>query len=535
MAEVIAYHEKFRDYVYSDSDVPPVPTVGYGLNVAASGPHNNKAFATKALAAAGLKYSDVMKSYNANPQSKTPVITPAQAWTVLLYTIYVKFNAAQGNYKSEFYKLDRDPQIALVDMKYQGVLSTPALRAEIQGSNSDNAGTNYTAAANDLSSISFQGDSGRQSDDMTLLMHGNYATTFTIAPIALDVGGTEALNVTANGAKGKPIILDPSAVTFSSSDDQTATVDGDGMVTGVASGTATVTETLNMDSSITAMGSVTVTGMPGTFNIPIDGGPVPLDGVAPGTAISVEIQYSTTDENENGEGESLLITNANGGTVANDATYNATSVYSYTTQAVTSNNQSSVDSLSAISQGWDGDESAVVTAYVQSTNSGLTPSQQAAVSTTSAGFDTSAAGAAAAANDFASDVPNVPGIASAATTNAVLSALASLDLDQLAVDPASPAYETIAKPAAPTRAIFSTAKSFVGVKNAKPLVSAINVVELNLEEIIDYASAAYTTENRLSGATSAKSTKWEKIQRCALTAYKFARPLSIGQAEADGA
>lgn len=249
-------------------------------------------------------------------------------------------------------------------------------------------------------------------------------------------------------------------------------------------------------------------------SVPTDGSQDVLANVSPGENINVQVAYSTTDENEDGEGESLTIATSGGDSVS-DANYNATSSYNFTATAAG-------ESVSATPNGWDGDESAVVTVTVSSlAGSSITISQEDALSTSSADLDTEATGVAAVANAVAvGSATYDAGAADAAWAESAIESEASADFSQLAIDPVDPDYKVTVLPAKATSTIFSEARDFKGIKSAGLLAASINALDLNQEESVNLAIATDATANKLEGAIAAGSRQWIKLQDAILKSYE---------------
>ena len=85
-------------------------------------------------------------------------------------------------------------------------------------------------------------------------------TAITLEATATEVQATKTLQLTVKDQDSNNVAA--SKVTFTSSNDDIATVDEAGVVTGVAEGTATITATLNSDNTVTAELALTVTAAP---------------------------------------------------------------------------------------------------------------------------------------------------------------------------------------------------------------------------------------------------------------------------------
>ncbi|MBS1725989.1 MAG: Ig-like domain-containing protein [Armatimonadetes bacterium] len=89
-------------------------------------------------------------------------------------------------------------------------------------------------------------------------------TTLSVSPstVSLDPGYTQSLTATAFDSTGATVLISASTLTWASSDTSVATVDSLGVVTAVASGSATITAT-ETESGKTATSAVTVSGTGG--------------------------------------------------------------------------------------------------------------------------------------------------------------------------------------------------------------------------------------------------------------------------------
>jgi hypothetical protein len=538
MLNVIESHSSYSLYVYPDS--LGNPTIGCGLNL-------NAANAQALLSQAGLDYSSIIASWTstqslwtrqghklsilkdtspkwkafvaANPSVTTPVITDSQAQALLSAQTSAWISTAAGYFGSQFYSLDRDPQIAVVDFtaavpSLAGSKAAAKLATYISA-----AATDYTKASQ---SISITGNAkARQADDRKLLLDGEFPTEFTVSSLTLKKGTSGNLVITTTNAFGKAIVLSTKKYSLVSSQPGVASVTKVGHVKGKADGVSTIIDSLTDAPSIQASGTVTVQSTPKnpkptkhTFTISQDGTPNPLTGAQPGDVITLQAFFTTTDPNEDGEGEDLGISSSGGFSVV-DSTYNATTTYTFVcTQA---NESISVDTSS-----FDGDESGNVTATDSSTaDPSFTSPEINAFSTAAQGLDTTAAGIGTVAGLLDSTFASYSaGISNAAWVDTALLSLASTDFANLAVGTDDESYASIAKPARSTTAIFSHAKDFKGIKNAGPLAAAINALEINEEKSLNLAVAAATTANRVSGATDAGDDKSTAKQLKVLASYK---------------
>ena len=229
MLDVIEYHEGYSLSIYPDSH--GVPTVGVGIKLNSS----NASFATAALAAAGVSYSALAAGWSnikslfvsqhhplkalkdtsprwaefvaQNPSVADDVLTAPQATAAFEQAVTAKLTAAAAFFGTQFYELDRDPQIALVDLAYHvaDITKYRKLGSQIQG-NAQNA-TDYTLAAKQLRPVAI-GRIERAFDDQELMKHGEDSSSIGIpASVTIEMGQSATLPVTATGAFGKNIIL----------------------------------------------------------------------------------------------------------------------------------------------------------------------------------------------------------------------------------------------------------------------------------------------------------------------------------------
>ena len=239
MLDVIEYHEGYSLSIYPDAQ--GVPTVGVGIKLDDS----NASVATAALAAAGVSYSALAADWNnikslfvsqhhplkalkdtsplwakfvaQNPSVADDVLTASQATTAFEQAVTAKLTAAAGFFGTQFYELDRNPQIALVDLAYHvaDITKYKKLASQIQG-NAQNA-TNYSLAAKQLRPVAL-GSIARAIDDQALMKHGEDASSVGIPAITPFIAGQiAALAVTAAGAFGKGVILTSGDLIFTES------------------------------------------------------------------------------------------------------------------------------------------------------------------------------------------------------------------------------------------------------------------------------------------------------------------------------
>src|SRR5215471_17629092 len=244
--------------------------------------------------------------------------------------------------------------------------------------------------------------------------------------------------------------------------------------------------------------TVTTTGAPTTIAFP---------GVKAGDTITVQATLNTTDPNENGEGEPLVI-QSSGGFSAIVSAYAQTRSLSF--QATQDG-----ETITISIQGADGDESASVTVDLNQRKR-FTQQQKDALAKASADLNTQAAAATViAALCLAIPDPSITKICAfgfGLTAGAVwlLSAL----LNRLALDPSDPNFTVIALPVTPA---FEQVVAGGSVTQAE--ADSINALLTNLTQSIGLAQAAITSINRANGAADAGNSFWETQQLQAAAQY----------------
>ena len=246
--------------------------------------------------------------------------------------------------------------------------------------------------------------------------------------------------------------------------------------------------------------TTTITGSsPAPINVPL---------VHKGDLINIEALLSTTDLNENGEGEPLIVLSSSGGANINISAYEQPQAKSFTATQ-------DGETLSAYIVGYDGDESATISVDVNQ-KPRFTQQQKDAMAKASASLNTDAAGLSTlAAACLAIPDPSVTKICAfgAGVSAGAVWAL-SAKLNELALDPIDMNYTVIAVPITPSLSLFAAQ---TGVTQAE--ADTLNALLQNEEQAIGLASAIMVSINRANGAIAANSTSWETKQLQAASQY----------------
>ena len=250
MLDVIEYHEGYSLYIYPNAS--GVPTVGIGLTLGSG----DASLSTAALNAAGVSYSALVQDWNSvkalwvsqhhplrslkdtsplwarfveqNPSVADPVLTSFQASTAFNYAVTTKLAAAAMFFGTPFYDVDRDPQIALVDLAYHvpDITKYRKLAADIQGNSVQS--TNYALTAKQVHGTTNAPDTMQWThDDQELVVDGEYPSSIGLTePVTLVPGQKITLLLDGPyspwysiGAFGKGIILPISDFSWSLSAD----------------------------------------------------------------------------------------------------------------------------------------------------------------------------------------------------------------------------------------------------------------------------------------------------------------------------
>lgn len=229
---------------------------------------------------------------------------------------------------------------------------------------------------------------------------------------------------------------------------------------------------------------------------------MPILVIAPGDRVDIVARLDTSDPDENGEGEPLVI-KSSGGFSATIAEYAQARSFSFTAN-------SSGEVLSGFIRGFDGEESGVVTVTVNSKQKKrFTEEQKAALAKASAELNTNAGNFTVVALLCAA-IPDptitkvcVIGFLALSGTAWVLSGR----LNELALDPSDPNFTTIAQPDPPALPELT-----VGGGVTQEEADAYNSLLVNLEKSIGFAGATITAINRAQGAADAGAVAFETAQ-----------------------
>lgn len=226
-----------------------------------------------------------------------------------------------------------------------------------------------------------------------------------------------------------------------------------------------------------------------------------------GDNITVTASLSTTDVNENGEGEPLLVSSTGGALNGVISAYFVPQTFTYTaTQA----NETIIGTI----VGNDGDESCSLAATVNRPG-WLTQSQKNFFSSSAAGLALPAGGfwtvaEACTLSIIAGPICTLPSglLAAGFATTSALSAL-------IALDPPDPNFTQIAVPVIPTIPAVGLQPGI-----SKDVIDTFNQLLANQAQVVGTQQALYSTLNRASGAFNAGNTYWLTQQQRAATQFQ---------------
>lgn len=222
-----------------------------------------------------------------------------------------------------------------------------------------------------------------------------------------------------------------------------------------------------------------------------------------GDQITVTATLSTSDVNENGEGEPLLLSSSGGGFSAVDAEYFQAHTYTY--KATQAN-----EAISGTITGFDGDESCSVSAMVtaQSLKYGfLTQENRDSLESASKTLVIGASALGVVAALCTEGIITAPICTLPSASAAAITVLEAAILDKVATDPSDPNYTAIAQPILLTLPPVAASGTLTQAE-----ADAFNALFANQAAVIAYAQAAITAFNRAQGAFDVGDAYWKGQQ-----------------------
>ncbi len=537
-ANLIEYHDGLSLYVYPDG--AGHPTVGVGLNLDRTGGASG---ADTLLAAAGLNYDSILTSWTStkqlwvqkghslnqlktgtaaqiknwfkfvdqSPSVTEPVITEADANRLLADSIGATVSGVGGSVGPAFYELDRDPQIALIDLAFHanGTAGFTKLVAELRG---DATGaTDYAAAADTIVLANEAADvttASRFSDDRVLMRHGEFPTTLTLSPSSetLAPGVSLQLDLSQQNSRGKKILLASDKFTYSTAAPEIASVNDEGLVLAASGGKTTILYGLVDDPALNAQTAVTVNDGTGVSAEVQDLNPVVIapPNVVAGDTIEITATLGTaTGVNKNDNGATLII-ESDGGFSRSVGVYNRP--FEFSTIAVT-DGQSFTARITADESGED---AVVTTRVIKHPTVTFTDTVKATLGRLAADFDELALNAVTTSTTRTL-------LSAPLTASNVIAAQAGLLGNELnyvvAVNVPDSHFQSIA-------AVASVPPFLHPVKASKSLpvylASPLTALQSNAARLLAVLQAADTTANRVEGAVTAGNVAWAARQRAVL-------------------
>lgn len=226
-----------------------------------------------------------------------------------------------------------------------------------------------------------------------------------------------------------------------------------------------------------------------------------------GDTVNVVATLSTSDPNENGEGETLVV-QSTGGFSATVAIYEVPQSFTFT---ATINGETVSGSLTNA----DGDESCTLSVTVNPRQR-LTQIQKDQLAKLGADLNVDATGfGAVALICLAAPEPTSKACAIIVGAAAALTAFSSAKIQRLALDPSDPNFMVIATPTIPSLPPLGVQP---GVN--PQAAAAYNALAQNEENMIGYGAVIYTCLNRAQGAADAGNSYWESQQMAAAARYE---------------
>lgn len=233
-----------------------------------------------------------------------------------------------------------------------------------------------------------------------------------------------------------------------------------------------------------------------------------------GDSITITGLLTTTDPNENGEGEPVVFSSSGGDlSGASISDYFQSHTFTYTSQQDN-------ETISGINQGADFDEGCNVSAIIsaQSLKFGiLTQQDRTALESASKNLaiDSSAVGLVALL--CADTIIAGPFCSLPFGSTAGVGLLTAAILDKIATDPSDPNFMVIAQPVLLTVQPVTANGTLTQAE-----ADAFNALLLNEENIIAYGQALITSYNRAQGAFDAQNAAWQAQQLQAAAQYQGA-------------
>lgn len=226
-----------------------------------------------------------------------------------------------------------------------------------------------------------------------------------------------------------------------------------------------------------------------------------------GSTITLTATLQTSDPNENGEGEPLLITTSGGEFTTVVSAYFVPSTFSYTATAAN-------ETITGTNIGFDFDESCTITATVNQPHF-LSQAQKDFFSKLAAGLAVPAGGAALVSALCTDGIITAPICTLPSATVAAILGLGAAGAAVISLDPTDNNFTQIVIPVIPSIPLFTPPP---GISQAD--AEAVNALLANGAEIIGIERALSTTLNRAAGASAAGNTFWLNQQLQAASAYE---------------
>jgi hypothetical protein len=229
---------------------------------------------------------------------------------------------------------------------------------------------------------------------------------------------------------------------------------------------------------------------------------VPMPPFAAGSILTITATLTTSDQDENGEGEALLV-QSSGGFSATISDFSSPHVYQY--RATQANETFTVSISSA-----DSDESAVVNIDINANSKQrYTDQEKADFNKLSADWNiAAAAGATIAAGALFAPDPTVTKVVSGGFgVGAGVAWLIGSIYARMAADPSDPNFTALAQP---SNLPYTPLTAQAGLTQAE--ANALNALYSNEVQMVSVGEAVLTTINRAQGASDAGNPTYENMQ-----------------------